>query len=93
MSKAKVMKIQQNQIDNNMIEDEESNSSIGNLDLTLLRRPITTSITGLEEVLRAYKDGTNEVRIKMIFFFSLKNCNESFYLCYSLKSYYRKNVI
>ncbi|KAL7022126.1 hypothetical protein ACKWTF_012142 [Chironomus riparius] len=63
MSKTKVMKTQQNQIDNvNMIDDEESNSSIGNLDLTLLRRPITTSITGLEEVLRAYNDGTNELK-------------------------------
>lgn len=61
MSKTKVIK---NQIDNNnMTDGEESNSSIGNLDLSLLRRPIATSITGLEEVLRAYNDGTNEVRI------------------------------
>ncbi|XP_070503672.1 putative leucine-rich repeat-containing protein DDB_G0290503 [Chironomus tepperi] len=63
MSKTRVLKTKQNQADNiNMTEIEDCNSSIENLDLTLLRRPIATSITGLEEVLRAYKDGTNELK-------------------------------
>jgi len=30
-------------------------------DLSLLRKPIATSVTGFEEVLRAFEAGTNEV--------------------------------
>lgn len=41
-------------------ESDESNST-PNLDLSLIRKPIATSVTGFEEVLRAYEDGTNEV--------------------------------
>lgn len=64
MNKTKVLKNKKKLIDkSNMTDGEESNSSIVNFDLSLLRRPIATSITGLEEVLKAYKDGTNEVRI------------------------------
>lgn len=42
---------------------DESNSSSRNnqLDLSLLRKPVKTSIQGFEEVLRAYESGTNEV--------------------------------
>jgi hypothetical protein len=43
-------------------ESDESNQHHPNLDLSLMRQPIATSITGFEEVLRAYEAGTNEVR-------------------------------
>lgn len=42
-------------------ESDESNQHPPNLDLSLMRQPIATSITGFEEVLRAYEAGTNEV--------------------------------
>lgn len=45
-------------------ESEESNQHLPNLDLSLMRQPIATSITGFEEVLRAYEAGTNEVRFR-----------------------------
>lgn len=52
---------------NNHVEsesDESNNSSHNNqLDLSLLRKPIKTSVEGFEEVLRAYEAGTNEVSI------------------------------
>lgn len=41
-------------------ESDESNQQ-SNLDLSLMRQPIATSVTGFEEVLRAYEAGTNEV--------------------------------
>lgn len=41
-------------------DDEMSNQ--GQLDLTVLRKPIITSVTGFEEVLKAYEEGTNEVK-------------------------------
>lgn len=43
-------------------ESDESNHLAPNLDLSLMRQPIATSITGFDEVLRAYEAGTNEVR-------------------------------
>lgn len=43
-------------------ESDESNHLSSNLDLSLMRQPIATSITGFDEVLRAYEAGTNEVR-------------------------------
>lgn len=42
-------------------ESDESNHQLPNLDLSLMRQPIATSVTGFEEVLRAYEAGTNEV--------------------------------
>jgi hypothetical protein len=42
-------------------ESDESNQQAPNLDLSLMRQPIATSVTGFEEVLRAYEAGTNEV--------------------------------
>lgn len=42
-------------------ESDESNHHPPNLDLSLMRQPIATSITGFEEVLRAYEAGTSEV--------------------------------
>lgn len=43
--------------------DESNNSSHKNqLDLSLLRKPIRTSVEGFEEVFRAFRDGTDEVR-------------------------------
>jgi hypothetical protein len=39
------------------IETESDES----LDLSLLRKPILTSVTGFEEVLRAFEAGTSEV--------------------------------
>lgn len=42
-------------------ESDESNHHLSNLDLSLMRQPIATSVTGFEEVLRAYEAGTNEV--------------------------------
>lgn len=42
--------------------DESINSSQNNqMDLSLIRKPIKTSVEGFEEVLRAYEAGTNEV--------------------------------
>ena len=53
-------------VKNNHVEsgsDESNNSSHNNqLDLSLLRKPIRTSVEGFEEVFRAYRDGTDEVR-------------------------------
>lgn len=50
------------------IESDESNHSSHNqMDLSLLRKPIKTSVEGFEEVLRAYEAGTNEVSLKEIF--------------------------
>lgn len=43
------------------VESDESNSSQNQMDLSLLRKPIKTSVEGFEEVLRAYEAGTNEV--------------------------------
>lgn len=37
--------------------DEESNQ----LDLSQLRKPIVTSVTGFEEIIKAYGEGTEEV--------------------------------
>lgn len=58
MNKAKAKK------NNSNIETEsdESDHLSPNLDLSLMRQPIATSITGFDEVLRAYEAGTNEVR-------------------------------
>lgn len=42
-------------------ESEESNQPPPALDLSLIRQPISTSVTGFEEVLRAYEAGTSEV--------------------------------
>lgn len=41
--------------------DESNNSSHNQIDLSLLRKPIKTSVEGFEEALRAYESGTNEV--------------------------------
>lgn len=43
--------------------DESNQQQSPNLDLSLMRQPIATSITGFEEVLRAYEAGTNEVSL------------------------------
>lgn len=43
-------------------DSDESNHLAPNMDLSLMRQPIATSITGFDEVLRAYEAGTNEVR-------------------------------
>lgn len=56
MNKMKVKNRQANES-----ESDESNHHTSNLDLSLMRQPIATSITGFEEVLRAYEAGTNEV--------------------------------
>lgn len=37
------------------------NKENGIRDLSILQKPIQTSITGFKEVVRAYKDGTEEV--------------------------------
>ena len=37
--------------------DDESNQ----LDLSQLRKPIVTSVTGFEEIIKAYGEGTDEV--------------------------------
>lgn len=50
-----------NRHSNNGSESEESNQHPPNLDLSLIRQPIATSVTGFEEVLRAYEAGTSEV--------------------------------
>lgn len=50
-------------------DSEESNQALaGKLDLSCLRQPIATSVTGFEEVLRAYEAGTNEVSFDTIHF-------------------------
>lgn len=51
------------------IESDESNvSSHNQMDLSLLRKPIKTSVEGFEEVLRAYESGTNEVSLVTRYF-------------------------
>lgn len=65
MNKAKGKQQQHQQQSIDLISDEEvSNQELTrtNLDLSLLRKPIVTSITGFEEVLKAYEEGTNEVK-------------------------------
>lgn len=47
-------------------ESDESNHHLPNLDLSLMRQPIATSVTGFDEVLRAYEAGTNEVSSNML---------------------------
>jgi hypothetical protein len=42
-------------------ESDDSNQLPPTLDLSLMRKPIATSVTGFEEVLRAYEAGTSEV--------------------------------
>lgn len=42
-------------------ESDDSVQHAPNLDLSLMRQPIATSITGFEEVLRAFEAGTSEV--------------------------------
>lgn len=42
--------------------DESNNSSHNQMDLSLLRKPIKTSVEGFEEVLRAFESGTSEVK-------------------------------
>lgn len=70
--------------------DESNNSSHKNqLDLSLLRKPIRTSVEGFEEVFRAFRDGTDEVRnllmdFRAIFF--------KFNFSISFANYYQKNV-
>lgn len=45
------------------IDSDESNlSSHNQMDLSLLRKPIKTSVEGFDEALRAFESGTNEVR-------------------------------
>lgn len=65
-------------VKNNHVEsgsDESNNSSHNNqLDLSLLRKPIRTSVEGFEEVFRAFRDGTDEVRfIEEIFKYPIFN--------------------
>lgn len=50
-----------NRHSNHESESEESNQHPPTLDLSLIRQPIATSVTGFEEVLRAYEAGTHEV--------------------------------
>lgn len=61
-----VITMNRTKVKNNHVEsgsDESNNSSHNNqLDLSLLRKPIRTSVEGFEEVFRAYRDGTDEVR-------------------------------
>lgn len=57
-------------------ESDESNHHSPNLDLSVMRQPIATSITGFDEVLRAYEAGTNEVR-------SIYLESESFFIDFS----------
>ncbi|CRK95105.1 CLUMA_CG008583, isoform A [Clunio marinus] len=51
-----------NRHSNQESESDESNQTTPALDLSLMRKPIATSVTGFEEVLRAYEAGTNELR-------------------------------
>ncbi|KAG5670282.1 hypothetical protein PVAND_000559 [Polypedilum vanderplanki] len=63
MNKSKVKNNSHNQMNNNNLDTESDESSPStNLDLSLLRKPIETSVTGFDEVLRAYESGTNELK-------------------------------
>lgn len=71
-------------------ESDESNHHPPTLDLSLMRQPIATSITGFEEVLRAYEAGTNEVSSLNIF----SHFHYQFNLFVpSCVNYYRENAI
>lgn len=43
------------------LDSEESADSKFKMDLSVLRKPIITSVAGFEEVLKAYAEGTEEV--------------------------------
>lgn len=88
--KGKHQQQQHHQQSIDLISDEEvSNHELSrtNLDLSLLRKPIVTSITGFEEVLKAYEEGTTEVNnrelsdvechFKFSFFFTAKKASVS----------------
>lgn len=72
-------------------ESDESNQNAPNLDLSLIRQPIATSITGFEEVLRAFEAGTNEVSCYRPPLLSLIIDFYFFYLL-SCENYYRENA-
>lgn len=41
------------------------------LDLSILRKPISTSITGFQEVMKAFENGTDEVYLHFVYTFFL----------------------
>lgn len=58
-----------------------SSTSNGHLhDLSILRKPIQTSITGFHEAMKAYNDGTDEV----IIFFSICPQSHDFHFNYRI---------
>jgi hypothetical protein len=57
------------------IDLDSDESTEAKLDLSVLRKPIITSVTGFDEMLRAYADGTSEVSLQN---FSLKFSNLNF---------------
>ena len=62
-------------------ESDESNHHPPTLDLSLMRQPIATSVTGFDEVLRAYEAGTNEVSLIYCFFFLVPFIDFAFLSC------------
>jgi hypothetical protein len=57
------------------IDLDSDESTEAKLDLSVLRKPIITSVTGFDEMLRAYADGTSEASLQN---FSLKFSNLNF---------------
>lgn len=71
-------------------ESDESNQYMPNLDLSLMRQPIATSITSIEEVLRAYEAGTNEVSIAISI--PAPRTNYRLFFPHSCENYFLKNA-
>lgn len=64
------MKIRSGPSDSTLSNACLENKKNGIRDFSILQKPIQTSITGFKEVVKAFKDGTEEVRsTKQIFFF------------------------
>lgn len=56
------MKIRGGPVDATLSNACLDNKKNGIRDLSILQKPIQTSITGFKEVVKAYKDGTEEVK-------------------------------
>lgn len=73
-------------------ESDESNHQAPNLDLSLMRQPIATSICGFEEVLRAYEAGTNEVCLLLAHLHRFASYSWILFFLRSCVNYYRESV-
>lgn len=55
------MKARNTAMDSGSNQPLSNSPTAGRADLSILRKPIQTTITGFQEVIKAYEDGTDEV--------------------------------